>query len=173
MQAMTASFADAPANDDSFRAALYLLSATLAEFDVDLIVTRERIFRAASLLGVEPGFGRSPGGSTQGLPVRKRDAVIAYINDHLDQQIHVNDLAVFIDVSTSHFCRAFKVTFNMSAHRYIMEQRMARAAELMRTTTMTLTEIALDTGMCDQSHLSNLFRRHFGDSPSRWRRAQA
>jgi AraC family transcriptional regulator len=167
---MNALIADFPLDDVSMRAGMHLLSATLAEFDRDPVVTRERVFRAASLLGLAPQVDRMTG--TLAFPPRKREAVVSYIRDHLDSPIYVTELAEFLDVSTSHFCRAFKTTFGMSTHRYIMEERMARAAELMRETTMSLTDIALEIGMCDQSHLSNLFRRHFGDSPSRWRRAQ-
>jgi transcriptional regulator GlxA family with amidase domain len=67
----------------------------------------------------------------------------------------------------------FKATFGLSAHRYVTHVRLAHAEHLMRSTALPLTEIALATGMCDQSHFCHVFRKKFGESPSSWRRSQA
>ncbi|QWT21614.1 helix-turn-helix domain-containing protein [Bacillus sp. NP157] len=157
-------------HDASVRDCMFLLRAAIEEFDQDLALTRQRILRAAYLLGLKPAPAPVAVGGTLPFPPRKREAVYNFIQQNLDRPIYVVELAEHLDVSTSHFCRAFKASFGMSTHRYIVEQRLKQAVELMRTTTMPLTDIALETGLCDQSHLSNLFRRHFGDSPSRWRR---
>lgn len=157
---------------DALRDGLRLLRATLAEFDADPCLTRARVFRVASLLGVSLAPHDVSRQQTQPLTQRSAQAVVEYIKTHLEDTIRVPALAAIVGVSTSHFCRAFKAHFGKSTHRFIMDLRLRRAVDMMRTTDLPLIEIALASGMCDQSHLCNLFRRHYGESPNRWRRAQ-
>jgi transcriptional regulator GlxA family with amidase domain len=152
---------------------LRLLSATLAEFDLDPDVTRDRVFRAASLLGLGARADRPVGPSSQPLSGRAARLVVDHIRDHLDGPIRIAHLAGLIGISSSQFSRSFKTSYGVSAHKYITEQRLLHATTMMRTTDLPLSEIALASGLCDQSHLCTLFRRHFGEAPSRWRRQHA
>jgi AraC family transcriptional regulator len=52
---------------------------------------------------------------------------------------------------------------------YVRGVRIDRAAHQLAETDLSLAEIALGAGFSDQSHFSNLFRRHTGLSPSRFR----
>jgi AraC-like DNA-binding protein len=69
-----------------------------------------------------------------------------------------------------HFCRAFKESFTETPHSHIMRLRLEMAQRLMLTTDDPLSHIALDCGLSDQAHLSKLFRRRLGETPSSWRR---
>jgi transcriptional regulator GlxA family with amidase domain len=51
----------------------------------------------------------------------------------------------------------------------IRRQRLARAKLLLETTRMPVAEIAVETGFCTPSHLSNTFRDATGVSPRAWR----
>lgn len=95
-----------------------------------------------------------------------------HIELHLDQTISVADLAALVRLSRTHFSCAFRRTFGTSPHTYVLERRIARAKQLMLETDMPLSEIACACGMCDQAHLSRLFRRFEGSSPLLWRRAR-
>jgi AraC family transcriptional regulator len=152
---------------------LRLLSATLAEFDVDPDVTRDRVFRAASLLGLGSAINGPVGTSSQPLSGSATKTVVEHIRAHLDEPIRIAHLADLIGISSSQFSRSFKTSFGQPAHKYITEQRLLHASAMMRTTDLPLSEIALASGLCDQSHLCTLFRRHFGEAPSRWRRQHA
>jgi transcriptional regulator GlxA family with amidase domain len=52
----------------------------------------------------------------------------------------------------------------------MLRQRVERAKTLLRTTQMSLAEVAVHCGFCDQSHLSRCFREVLGASPGAWRR---
>ena len=75
-----------------------------------------------------------------------------------------------MQLSTSHFFRAFRQTFGESPHAYIMQRRIRRAQELMLTSRLPLSQVALECGMCDQAHFSRAFRRIVGTNPNAWRR---
>lgn len=96
----------------------------------------------------------------------------AHIDANLGARIYIKDLAAFLDVSSSHFCSAFKRTFGMPAHLWIARRRIELAQELMLTTSASLSEIALRCGMSDQSHFTRSFRRIVGATPHLWRQAR-
>ena len=96
--------------------------------------------------------------------------VKAMIDKNLDVKLSVRALAEAVRLSPSHFSRAFRRTFGIAPHGYILRCRIDRAKELMRTTNDALADIALACGLTDQSHFSTVFRRIECESPNAWRR---
>jgi len=99
--------------------------------------------------------------------------VSTHIEGHLTDNIHCEDLSELVDLSLSHFMRAFRDSFGCPPHAYVMKRRIECAQGLMLTTDSGLGQIALECGLADQSHLSRLFRRFVGESPAAWRRARS
>ena len=99
--------------------------------------------------------------------------VDSYIDANLHANLRVEDLAAVAKLSDAHFIRAFSVCFGMSPHRYIIRRRIARAQDLMLSTRDPLSQIAVDCGLADQSHLTRLFLKLEGETPAAWRRARA
>jgi AraC family transcriptional regulator len=93
----------------------------------------------------------------------------AHVDANLAGKIVIKDLAASLDISVGHFCRAFKHTFGMPARIWIRHRRIELAQALMLTTGASLSEIALNCGMSDQSHFTRSFRRIVGETPSSWR----
>lgn len=98
--------------------------------------------------------------------------VTSHVEAHLDRSIRNEDLAMIVRLNPSHFGRAFRNSFGEPPHEYVIRRRVERAQGLMLSTDAPLSEIALDCGLADQSHLTRLFRRMVGESPSAWRRAR-
>jgi AraC family transcriptional regulator len=98
--------------------------------------------------------------------------VSTYIETHLDSVIRSVDLAGLVEQSVSHFCRAFRVSFDESPHTYVMRRRIERAQGLMLQTRLSFAQIAVDCGLSDQAHFNKSFRRFVGQSPGEWRRAR-
>lgn len=96
--------------------------------------------------------------------------VAAHVEANLQNAIRMEDLAAIARLSTSHFSRAFRDSFSQTPYAYVLSRRIARAKELMAETGEPLAQIAVSCGMSDQAHLSRLFHRLVGESPSRWRR---
>ena len=74
-------------------------------------------------------------------------------------------------LSPCHFARAFKRTFGLSVHLYLIRRRIVLAQQLLVNTYDPLGEIALICGMHDQPHFTRWFRRLVGETPNRWRHA--
>jgi AraC family transcriptional regulator len=73
-------------------------------------------------------------------------------------------------LSVSHFARSFKKTFGQPVHRWIIEQRVDRAKQLLLNSDESLLEIAFQSGFCDQASFNRTFAKLTGTSPGRWRR---
>jgi AraC family transcriptional regulator len=79
-------------------------------------------------------------------------------------------LAESVGVHPVTLARSFRRTFGCTVGEYVRRLRIERAALQLAETELSLAEIALAAGFSDQSHFSNMFRRHTGLSPFRFRR---
>jgi AraC family transcriptional regulator len=109
-------------------------------------------------------------GTRGGLAPWHKYKVDRYLREHLERPLRIEKLAEQIPLSVSYFCRAFKESFGTTPHMHIIRLRLELAQRLMLTTEDPLNHIALACGLADQAHLSKLFRRWIGETPSAWRR---
>ncbi|WP_250889186.1 AraC family transcriptional regulator [Mesorhizobium sp. dw_380] len=87
-----------------------------------------------------------------------------------DETPTLADLAKEVGVSRFHFSRAFKQSTGMTPHAFIARRRLDRSADMLRSTNMSATEIALECGFGSSSHFTVAFKRAFGASPTEFRR---
>ena len=160
-------------SDGSHLLARLLETATVA-LNTDRRVTQKCIRHAAALLGID--LSRAEDAAAERLPSRgglapwQAKRLKCYIEDKLDSTIRARDLAALVRLSTSYFSRAFRKTFGDTPGAYIVKRRMLRAQELMSKSQVSLSQVALECGMCDQAHFSRTFRRIVGTNPTVWRR---
>jgi AraC family transcriptional regulator len=100
---------------------------------------------------------------------RRLQRAIDYIHAHLIGDVRLGDIATAAGLSVFHFARTFKKTTGLTPHAYLMKARVERAKELLLEYDKTLVEIASETGFSDQSHMSRVFRRFTGATPSEFR----
>jgi transcriptional regulator of acetoin/glycerol metabolism len=106
-----------------------------------------------------------------GLAPRALRRVQEYIAAHLGEGLTIEVLAAQAGLSLHHFSRAFKASVGLPPHRYLAEQRIQKAAELLKSTDQAIAAIALVVGFTDQSHFSNSFHQLAGLTPAQFRRA--
>jgi transcriptional regulator GlxA family with amidase domain len=88
----------------------------------------------------------------------------------LSMDVPTEELAGLCGLSRSYFARAFKVSMGTPPHRWLVRQRIRRAAEMLEWTNESISVIALSCGFSDQSHLTRKFHATLGASPAAWRR---
>ncbi|WP_413704770.1 helix-turn-helix domain-containing protein [Pseudomonas sp. Pseusp16] len=106
---------------------------------------------------------------TGGLTPWRECLVKQLILDRLSAPLEVTELARACAMSRSHFSRTFKCSTGLSPQDWIRCQRVARAKQLIEKTNLTLTQIGLECGFCDQAHFSHIFTRSEGITPFAWR----
>ncbi|NKB18828.1 MAG: helix-turn-helix transcriptional regulator [Pseudanabaena sp. CRU_2_10] len=104
-----------------------------------------------------------------GLPERQVLRVFEYINENLNQDIKLADLAQLLDISQFHFSHLFKQAIGISPYQYLIQQRIERAKQLLKQTERSIMEIALECGFNSHSHLSKQFRQLTGITPTAYR----
>jgi AraC family transcriptional regulator len=158
-----------------------LLDRATQVLNNDQAAAKEPIRQASALLKQECGWrDLGPQAAVQSVPKVARGGlapwqmrrVIRHIDDSLASTIRTRDCARIAQLSTSHFSRAFKVSFGETFFKYIIRCRTERAREMMVMTDQPLCQIALNCGFADQSHLSRQFRHRVGSTPAAWRRQQ-
>jgi AraC-like DNA-binding protein len=123
--------------------------------------------RLNSLTRLGPG---SDGGRQRDLARKEFGRVRQYVDAHLDSRLDVHALAGIVGMSASHFSRTFHKAVGVSPHTYVIQCRVMRAQELLATTQLPLSEIAVTIGFADQSHFSRRFHEFIGVPPRQFRR---
>jgi AraC family transcriptional regulator len=112
---------------------------------------------------------RSPIKSPHRLDDRRLRRVLAYVEEHLADDITVADLANVACLSIFHFTRAFAAATGVPPHRYVSQRRL-ESAKAMIATGSSLSEIAFNCQFSSQSSFTRAFRRATGMTPNEYRR---
>lgn len=97
---------------------------------------------------------------------------IMYVEENFYKKIQIEQLAELSNMSVSTLIRAFKKVTGMTPNAYILHRRLAEACHLLRTTYMSVTEIAYQTGFNDSSYFTRQFKKVFETTPFNYRRSQ-
>ena len=97
------------------------------------------------------------------------EKVEEYVCKHLAEQVSLHAVAEYCGVSVSTITQTFQKRQNTTFHRYLTQQRMKAADELIRT-EMPLEEVGRMVGFTDHSTFYRAFHQSFGMSPREYRR---
>lgn len=106
-----------------------------------------------------------------GISEQQLKQVLDYINQHLEQNLSLAQLATVVQLSTYHFAHLFKQSVGISPHQYHIRCRVERAKQLLLKGDMTIVEIAQTVGFASQGHLNYHFKRLVGMTPGEMRRS--
>lgn len=112
---------------------------------------------------------RAMGGLSAKQARRAKDYLMANIGGEASMTAAARECGL----SRSYFTKAFKETVGRTPHRWLLEQRLHAAKEMLHSTRSSIADIALSCGFADQSHLTRLFSREVGMPPGTWRREQS
>jgi len=98
-------------------------------------------------------------------------SAVRYIEAAYAEPLTVDGMARAAKMSRFHFSRRFRDETGRSPYRYLVDVRLARAAELLRRGRCGVTEASLSVGFSDPSRFARMFRARFGAAPSQWSEA--
>jgi AraC family transcriptional regulator len=87
--------------------------------------------------------------------------VLEFMRANLGVSISIPSLAAHAAISEAHFARAFRATYGEPPHRLLLRWRLQWVQRLIESAA----EAAIVAGFCDQAHLTNAMRKHFGITP--------
>lgn len=94
----------------------------------------------------------------------------AWLRDHLSEYVNFDELAARYGVSRSVFYRDFRTHTGFTPGDYLLQLRMNRAKLLLKTTMLSIEEIATAAGYNDAGHFGQVFKRFEGVTPLRYRK---
>lgn len=96
--------------------------------------------------------------------------VLKYIHANISNtDINVNTLAEHYGCSPEHFRHKFRKEFNISPKKYILISRLNSAKELLLNSSLSISDIAQQTGFSDSNYFSRYFKRITGYTPTEFK----
>jgi AraC family L-rhamnose operon transcriptional activator RhaR/AraC family L-rhamnose operon regulatory protein RhaS len=98
---------------------------------------------------------------------------ISYIETNFTEPVELDELIRMAHMSKRGFIRAFRAAMGSSPIAYLIQLRINRAADLLRRSDRSITEIAFRTGFSDSNYFTRQFHKIIGTSPRAYRRQHA
>lgn len=96
---------------------------------------------------------------------------IAYINDHIYDDVSIEDISNASFLSKFHFCRKFKETIGVTVMEYVLLTKISLAKQLLIDTKNSISEISENLNFSSISYFSSVFKKITGKSPLLYRKS--
>ena len=108
-------------------------------------------------------------GASRSLDHARMRRVLDYIDQNLEEEFTINDLAQVAHLSEFHFARMFANTIGMPPQRYVSQRRLESAKKMIGAGRLPLSEIAFRSGFSSQASFTRAFRRATNMTPGEFR----
>ncbi len=102
--------------------------------------------------------------------IQKVEEAIALIHTHYAQPLTLKYVASHVQYSEGHFCRIFKKITGITFHNALNRCRVKNACCLLKETTRSISEIALQVGFTDTKTFCCVFKQYTGYTPRNFRK---
>lgn len=99
----------------------------------------------------------------------KIQKAVQYVDDNYMTKVSLDTVAGIACISRHHFSRTFKKAMGVTFQDHLNNRRMDKAKDMLKSTKLTITEIALSVGYVDMSHFARIFKRITGFTPSQYK----
>ncbi len=93
-----------------------------------------------------------------------------YIENHYMEDISIEDIAAHLGLNRSYFSKLFKKMTHKSPQEFLITYRIHKACEYLRSTNMTIGDIASHVGYPNQFHFTRAFKSIMKLPPNEWRK---
>jgi AraC-like DNA-binding protein len=95
-----------------------------------------------------------------------------YIDECYDLPLDLAEISKQACLSRYHFLRLFRDTFATTPHQYLIQRRIQKAKELLRSRDLSVTDVCFEVGFQSLGSFSSLFRRCVGHAPINYRKRE-
>lgn len=97
-------------------------------------------------------------------------SVLEYTELHYASPITLNDLANVAGMNPKYFCRFFRSITHQTPIEYVNMYRIEKAAQMLHSTRLPVTDICMECGFNDSSNFIKVFRKYKGMTPMQYRK---
>jgi len=101
---------------------------------------------------------------------RMLETIKTYVDTHLSQPLDADVLCRAFNIGRTHLYDIFRKQQGMGVSQYILRRRMHRAKQLLKTTELSIPEIADAVGFADYNYFSRVFKKTYSKSPKSYRK---
>lgn len=94
---------------------------------------------------------------------------ISFIEQNYQHEVNIEEIAAFCNLNRSYFGTIFKNVMGKTPQEFLISYRMSKAAQLLKTTHLSIAEIGVKVGYSNQLHFSRAFKSVYNLSPRKWR----
>lgn len=98
------------------------------------------------------------------------ESVKSYIDNHLGEDIEIEILCKEFNIGRTKLYEIFRKELNLGVSRYILLRRMHHAKKLLKTTSLSIPEIASSVGFDNYNYFSRIFKKTYNKSPKSYRK---
>jgi AraC family transcriptional regulator len=124
-----------------------------------LELVRRLVWRRLPSAKLAPDRGRALSG-------RAAQRLLDFIEGNIDRQLSLRELSAETGLAATSFKAAFRATFGVPVHRFVVWRRAERARLLLLEGRLPPAQVALEVGFAHQSHMARWLSRLFGVLPS-------
>ena len=132
---------------------------------IESLTTMLKVHLLRNYCAVKPNIPNYRGG----LARHKLKRAIAFINENLDRDLKLIEIASLAAMSPYHFARMFKQSTGSTPYQYLVRQRLVKAKELLRHSNLAIADVGYEVGYKNPSHFAKVFRQHTKVSPKTYR----
>jgi AraC-like DNA-binding protein len=92
-----------------------------------------------------------------------------YINENYTKNLTIEEISSFAHVSPSQLTRTFKKYLNQTPYKYLLNLKLEASKIMLSSSNLSIKQIALNLGFCDEHYFSSFFYEKTGFSPSKYR----
>lgn len=96
--------------------------------------------------------------------------ILKYVDEHIADDISVEDLAKVAYLQQNYFIKFFKKNMGMTPKKYVINRKIEVAKNLLADSNDSITKIADQVGFKNASHFSRVFSEYYGLSPKNYRK---
>ncbi|HYE04663.1 MAG TPA: AraC family transcriptional regulator [Planctomycetota bacterium] len=168
---------------DTLRRSLLSLPALTARYDADLLRDAQRLFQLGQtkgaalnqiqahatltnfLVGVVANACRVAQESV--FPIQQ---ALKHLDDHLGQDLSVDDMAQALKMSLSSFKKGFRQCTGIAPAEYFLRMKLNKGRYMIQCSDMSITEISTALGFSSSQYFSTAFKRYHLFSPMAWKK---
>lgn len=98
-----------------------------------------------------------------------QNEILMYIHTHYNEKLTNDSIAKIFGYHPNYVSALIKQMTGLPLHKYIIQARLEKAANLLVNSKLSVNEIAVLSGFYDTAYFSGYFKKHFGITPSKYR----
>ncbi len=98
--------------------------------------------------------------------------VLEYLEEHLEDNLSLEEAANILEVTPAYFSRLFKKEMGVNYNNYLNRKKIKKAKNLLKNSDLPILNIALELGFTESNYFTKVFKKIAGVTPREYRKKE-